>query len=87
MAGITVWKSPFPTMSSLPTQFSGVTVHTKANVYFDGKVVSPIVIVASLAACHAVCHPRAPVPPSRLERKRRLGASENDCVPNRRIYT
>lgn len=25
---------------SLPTQFSGVTVLTKANVYFDGKVVS-----------------------------------------------
>ena len=25
---------------SLPTQFDGVTVHTKANVYFDGKVVS-----------------------------------------------
>jgi uncharacterized protein YaiE (UPF0345 family) len=25
---------------SLPTQFPGVTVHTKANVYFDGKVVS-----------------------------------------------
>ncbi len=27
-------------MSSLPTQFAGVTVVTKANVYFDGKVVS-----------------------------------------------
>jgi uncharacterized protein YaiE (UPF0345 family) len=27
-------------MSSLPTQFDGVTVLTKANVYFDGKVVS-----------------------------------------------
>ena len=25
---------------SLPTQFDGVTVHTKANVYFDGKVIS-----------------------------------------------
>lgn len=25
---------------SLPTQFTGVTVHTKANVYFDGGVVS-----------------------------------------------
>ena len=25
---------------SLPTQFAGVTVYTKANVYFDGKVVS-----------------------------------------------
>jgi uncharacterized protein YaiE (UPF0345 family) len=24
----------------LPTQFTGVTVHTKANVYFDGCVVS-----------------------------------------------
>ncbi len=31
---------------SLPTQFSGVTVHTKANVYFDGKVVSHTVIMA-----------------------------------------
>jgi uncharacterized protein YaiE (UPF0345 family) len=27
-------------MSSLPAQFAGVTVLTKANVYFDGKVVS-----------------------------------------------
>ena len=27
-------------MSSLPTQFTGVTVHTKANVYFDGNVIS-----------------------------------------------
>jgi uncharacterized protein YaiE (UPF0345 family) len=27
-------------MSTLPTQFVGVTVLTKANVYFDGKVVS-----------------------------------------------
>ena len=25
---------------SLPTQFDSVTVYTKANVYFDGKVVS-----------------------------------------------
>ena len=33
-------------MSSLPTQFSGVTVHTKANVYFDGKVVSHTVLFA-----------------------------------------
>ena len=33
-------------MSSLPTEFSGVTVHTKANVYFDGKVVSHTVLVA-----------------------------------------
>ncbi len=31
-------------MSSLPTLFSGVTVHTKANVYFDGKVVSHTVL-------------------------------------------
>jgi uncharacterized protein YaiE (UPF0345 family) len=29
---------------SLPTQFAGVTVHTKANVYFDGKVVSHTVL-------------------------------------------
>jgi uncharacterized protein YaiE (UPF0345 family) len=27
-------------MSSLPAEFSDVTVHTKANVYFDGKVIS-----------------------------------------------
>ena len=33
-------------MSALPTQFSGVTVHTKANVYFDGKVVSHTVLFA-----------------------------------------
>jgi len=30
---------------SLPVQFSGVTVHTKANVYFDGKVVSHTVLL------------------------------------------
>lgn len=32
-------------MSSLPTQFTGVTAHTKANVYFDGKVVSHTLIM------------------------------------------
>jgi purine/pyrimidine-nucleoside phosphorylase len=32
-------------MSSLPVQFSGVTVQTKANVYFDGNVVSHTVIM------------------------------------------
>lgn len=31
---------------SLPSQFSGVTVHTKANVYFDGGVVSHTVLFA-----------------------------------------
>ncbi len=31
---------------SLPTQFTGVTVHTKANVYFDGKVVSHSILFA-----------------------------------------
>ncbi len=31
---------------SLPTEFSGVSVHTKANVYFDGKVVSHTVLMA-----------------------------------------
>src|SRR3954471_13907603 len=30
---------------SLPTQFTGVTVPTKANVYFDGKVVSHTVLL------------------------------------------
>ena len=33
-------------MPSLPTQFAGVTVVTKANVYFDGKVVSHSVLFA-----------------------------------------
>jgi uncharacterized protein YaiE (UPF0345 family) len=33
-------------MSALPTQFAGVTVVTKANVYFDGKVVSHTVVFA-----------------------------------------
>ena len=33
-------------MSSLPAQFPGVTVVTKANVYFDGKVVSHTVLFA-----------------------------------------
>jgi uncharacterized protein YaiE (UPF0345 family) len=32
-------------MSSLPTSFAGVTVHTKANVYFDGRVVSHTVLM------------------------------------------
>ena len=32
-------------MSVFPTQFSGVTVATKANVYFDGKVVSHTVLL------------------------------------------
>ena len=32
-------------MSSLPSEFSGVTVHTKANVYFDGKVISHTVLM------------------------------------------
>jgi uncharacterized protein YaiE (UPF0345 family) len=31
-------------VSSLPIQFTGVTVTTKANVYFDGKVVSHSVL-------------------------------------------
>lgn len=29
----------------LPTQFTGVTAHTKANIYFDGKVVSHTVLM------------------------------------------
>ena len=33
-------------MSSLPAQFANVTVVTKANVYFDGKVVSHTVLFA-----------------------------------------
>jgi uncharacterized protein YaiE (UPF0345 family) len=35
----------FAAMSSLPTQFTGVTVLTKANVYFDGKVISHTLLV------------------------------------------
>ena len=31
-------------MSPLPSQFAGVTVVTKANIYFDGKVVSHTVM-------------------------------------------
>jgi purine/pyrimidine-nucleoside phosphorylase len=31
-------------MSSLPTQFTDVTVVTKANIYFDGNVVSHTVL-------------------------------------------
>ncbi len=31
-------------MSSLPAQFVGVTVTTKANVYFDGNVISHTVL-------------------------------------------
>jgi uncharacterized protein YaiE (UPF0345 family) len=33
-------------MANLPTQFAGVTVVTKANVYFDGNVVSHTVLFA-----------------------------------------
>jgi len=33
-------------MSAIPTQFDNVTAITKANVYFDGKVVSHTVILA-----------------------------------------
>jgi len=33
-------------MSTLPTTFANVTVTTKANVYFDGKVVSHTVLFA-----------------------------------------
>lgn len=33
-------------MSSIATQFDGVTVQTKANVYFDGNVVSHTLIFA-----------------------------------------
>jgi uncharacterized protein YaiE (UPF0345 family) len=36
-------------MSSLPAQFAGVTVVTKANVYFDGNVVSHTVLFADAA--------------------------------------
>jgi len=32
-------------MSALPSQFAGVTAVTKANVYFDGKVVSHTILM------------------------------------------
>jgi len=32
-------------MSTVPSLFAGVTVHTKANVYFDGNVVSYTVLL------------------------------------------
>jgi uncharacterized protein YaiE (UPF0345 family) len=32
-------------MSTVPTQFAGVTVLTKANVYFDGHVISHTVLL------------------------------------------
>ncbi|MBE7537890.1 MAG: pyrimidine/purine nucleoside phosphorylase [Opitutaceae bacterium] len=32
--------------SSLPTQLANVTAHTKANIYFDGRVVSHTLILA-----------------------------------------
>ena len=31
---------------SLPLTFAGVTVHTKANIYFDGRVVSHTVMMS-----------------------------------------
>jgi uncharacterized protein YaiE (UPF0345 family) len=34
-------------MSQIPTEFSGVTAVTKANIYFDGKVVSHTIISAA----------------------------------------
>lgn len=34
-------------MANLPTEFAGVTVVTKANVYFDGKVVSHSVLFSN----------------------------------------
>ncbi|MEI8062583.1 MAG: pyrimidine/purine nucleoside phosphorylase [Verrucomicrobiota bacterium] len=34
-------------MANIPQQFTNVTVHTKANVYFDGKVVSHTVQFAN----------------------------------------
>jgi uncharacterized protein YaiE (UPF0345 family) len=36
-------------MSQLPTQFAGVTVLTKANVYFEGNVVSHTVFLPDQA--------------------------------------
>ncbi|MCF7764718.1 MAG: pyrimidine/purine nucleoside phosphorylase [Verrucomicrobia bacterium] len=36
-------------MSSIPNEFAGVTVVTKANVYFDGKVVSHTVVFPDAA--------------------------------------
>jgi uncharacterized protein YaiE (UPF0345 family) len=38
-------RQEFAAMSSLPTQFTDVTVLTKANIYFDGKVISHTLLV------------------------------------------
>ena len=43
---------------SLPTQFTGVTVHTKANVYFEGRVVSHTVLMPDGAKkTHGLIYP------------------------------
>lgn len=40
------WAVPCsPTMSALPTEFANVTAVAKANVYFDGKVVSHSILL------------------------------------------
>src|SRR5687767_15857003 len=36
-------------MSQLPSQFAGVTVLTKANVYFDGNVISHTILLPDQA--------------------------------------
>src|SRR5882762_2245757 len=36
---------PLLTTMPLPTQFAGVTVYTKTNIYFDGRVVSHTVLM------------------------------------------
>ncbi len=38
--------SIYVTMSAIPSEFSNVTAITKANVYFDGKVVSHSIVFA-----------------------------------------
>ena len=44
-ARVAVTEAPRPMPTTLPTQFSHVSVVTKANVYFDGKVVSHTVLM------------------------------------------
>jgi purine/pyrimidine-nucleoside phosphorylase len=59
-------------MSSLPAQFAGVTVVTKANIYFDGKVVSHTVLFSdgvkkTLGLIHPGTYHFGTVAPERME--------------------
>ena len=43
-------------MSNIPTEFRGVAAVAKANIYFDGKVVShTIIIEVKQGICEYIC--------------------------------